>query len=884
MIKKIGLGLFLVVVALVGLGCSNVLEVEKTGEKSRLIVSLGQMGRLVSPETLNNNGITSFVLSGTKADATDFETIKEWTSKEGSSAYDLMTSDEEILVDSGSWTFQLEAKKGESLVASASKPVDVQAGTTTILDFGTMSHITTGNGTVSISLSWPQEEKVTRVVAGLYHRDDNSTLEGTEKTFQEETIRSSISYTATDIPAGSYRFKAQVYQGDTVIATYTELVQVAGNLASSASRELQNLNTLYTVTFDANNGTGTMNPQTFTAGVEQELAANTTFTREDYIFIGWSENSEATSATYIDKAKFTANKDTTLYAVWSDKILTFTSGNETHLKVTYYGSIEVPTGMEYSTDGKTWTAFTKEQPNISFGNGTKLYLRGKSPTGTATSTTEYVDFTFKDGTKVSASGDIRTLVDWNDPINADTSNARFSKLFWSCDELVTAPELPAETLAERCYWNMFYGCTGLTTAPELPATELAVECYWNMFSSCTSLKTAPTELPATKLADSCYFRMFYGCTSLKTAPELPAPDLAESCYSYMFYGCESLTKAPALPATNLATDCYSSMFRGCTSLKTAPELKAETLAESCYSYMFYGCTGLETAPELPAMTLYNHCYEYMFYGCKGLKTAPELKAETLAGNCYSSMFSGCTGLTTAPALPATNLAVECYSSMFYGCTGLTTAPELKAETLAGGCYISMFSGCTSLETAPALLAKKLATSCYSFMFSGCTSLKTAPALPVTKLAESCYYSMFEGCESLTTAPALPATNLAVECYSSMFYGCTGLTTAPELPATNLAKSCYSSMFRGCTGLTTAPELPAKQLANFCYKNMFNGCENLASVTMLATDVSAVDALDGWLWGTAENGTLTVASGMEDNIKIKNSLPSGKNWTVVEQSN
>jgi hypothetical protein len=34
---------------------------------------------------------------------------------------------------------------------------------------------------------------------------------------------------------------------------------------------------------------------------------------------------------------------------------------------------------------------------------------------------------------------------------------------------------------------MFAGCTGLTTAPELPATTLADKCYNGMFYSCTNL-------------------------------------------------------------------------------------------------------------------------------------------------------------------------------------------------------------------------------------------------------------------------------------------------------------------------------------------------------------------------------------------------------------
>jgi len=46
-------------------------------------------------------------------------------------------------------------------------------------------------------------------------------------------------------------------------------------------------------------------------------------------------------------------------------------------------------------------------------------------------------------------------------------------------------ELPATTLATRCYANMFKDCTSLTAAPELPATTLANYCYNNMFYNCT---------------------------------------------------------------------------------------------------------------------------------------------------------------------------------------------------------------------------------------------------------------------------------------------------------------------------------------------------------------------------------------------------------------
>ena len=268
----------------------------------------------------------------------------------------------------------------------------------------------------------------------------------------------------------------------------------------------------------------------------------------------------------------------------------------------------------------------------------------------------------------------------------------------------------------------------------------------------------------------------------------------------------------------------------------------------------------------------------LFKDCSQLTQAPELPAKTLADGCYSEMFKRCTSLTQAPELPAESLTDYCYSDMFFGCTSLTQAPELPAKTLADGCYAYMFSGCTGLTQAPELLAESLTDSCYSNMFSGCTSLTQAPKLSATNLADMCYINMFFGCTGLTQAPELLAETLADNCYEGMFSGCTSLTQAPKLEATNLAPQCCRDMFR-CTGLTEAPRLKATTLVDECYHYMFSGCENLSSVTMLAkTNVSVSYALNKWLDGTKEGGTLYVASGMETDPTITGSLPIG--WTVA----
>ena len=262
---------------------------------------------------------------------------------------------------------------------------------------------------------------------------------------------------------------------------------------------------------------------------------------------------------------------------------------------------------------------------------------------------------------------------------SEEENYQLKGLFSGMVNLVDASDLILPTdLFNTCFYEMFKGCTSLISAPELPATTLAKGCYTGMFNGCTSLTTAP-ELPATTLESTCYLAMFNDCTSLTVAPELPAMTMAEQCYSEMFSN-SGLTSAPYLPATTLATKCYNFMFSGCYSLTYSPTLPATTMAEQCYRGMFASCTHLVTAPKILGTTLQFGCYWSMFQGCTLLTEPPALPVTTLANNCYIAMFQNCKALTTAPELPAITLAENCYNNLFNGCTDLNYIKAMFTTT------------------------------------------------------------------------------------------------------------------------------------------------------------------------------------------------------------
>ena len=385
--------------------------------------------------------------------------------------------------------------------------------------------------------------------------------------------------------------------------------------------------------------------------------------------------------------------------------------------------------LEYSYDKVTWQPWTytdnstsRSFSTITLTNGRTLYIRGNNSNGFATSTSSYSNFTTT--ARVDCGGNIMSLLDKTLALNSlNGLSYCFCNLFRAA-KIVTAPRLPATTLASYCYSYMFYSCSYLLIAPELPSITLTDNCYSYMFYACRDLMIAP-ELPATTLASYCYTNMFNGCYVLVNAPRLPATTLANRCYFGMFQNCQSLETTPDIKITSFNSAIYvmSSMFAGCISLKNVSLELPNTLADYCCRYMFNGCTSLKKAPALPSTNLANYCYAYMFARCTSLEEMPELPATgALNNHCYEYMFSGCTSIkkATLPNL-ITQVGTGSLQYMFQGCTSLEEGPRLlTALTLASSCYAGMFQNCSSLRKAPIIIATDLPSGAFSNMFNGCT--------------------------------------------------------------------------------------------------------------------------------------------------------------------
>lgn len=122
-----------------------------------------------------------------------------------------------------------------------------------------------------------------------------------------------------------YTFKGWGTSSSSTSASY----QPGGTYTANTSRTLyaiweSNAPKTYTVSYNANGGTGAPSSQTKTHNVALTLRTNTP-TRSGYTFKGWATSSAATSASYSAGGSFTINANTTLYAVWQeDAPITYT--------------------------------------------------------------------------------------------------------------------------------------------------------------------------------------------------------------------------------------------------------------------------------------------------------------------------------------------------------------------------------------------------------------------------------------------------------------------------------------------------------------------------------------------------------------------------------
>ena len=242
------------------------------------------------------------------------------------------------------------------------------------------------------------------------------------------------------------------------------------------------------------------------------------------------------------------------------------------------GTPTTGTTLEWSSDKSTWTIVTYDANNefsTAIPNqNQRIYLR--SSDGLSQSTSNY--YQVYTSNNVNTGGDLKTLIDYNDPT--------------------------IDTIPSYNFYKLFYPTTSSKTPKVVDASDIRMdgiiyvdsEAFHNTFSGCTTLITPIRELPATYGAYQCYTSMFRDCTALTSAPVIKLDSVwtgknINGMMTYMFSGCIALTSVDLSNIQFMGQQSALSMFEGCTSLHGPVVINNQGTANS-FANMFKNCSSL----------------------------------------------------------------------------------------------------------------------------------------------------------------------------------------------------------------------------------------------------------------------------------------------------
>lgn len=188
-------------------------------------------------------------------------------------------------------------------------------------------------------------------------------------------VNGASSYTSTttnktlSVNSGTTYYYYGVPQTGYTMNSCTSSSPCSGTMTSSVTKTLTASRKTYTISYNANGGTGAPSSQTKTYGITLTLS-NTKPVKIGYPFLGWTANSNGSGTVYQPGGSFTTNANTTLYAKYSTTLTNYT----VYLDVIDTGESyqnTVKHGDEYSKDISTMasgvdvTCTNGQIPNIS---------------------------------------------------------------------------------------------------------------------------------------------------------------------------------------------------------------------------------------------------------------------------------------------------------------------------------------------------------------------------------------------------------------------------------------------------------------------------------------------------------------------------------------
>ncbi|MDD3382779.1 MAG: leucine-rich repeat protein [Bacilli bacterium] len=443
-----------------------------------------------------------------------------------------------------------------------------------------------------------------------------------------------------------------------------------------------------TITFDANGGEGTMSSVSGETNETINLPKNT-FTKEGYMFIGWSENAEG-DLRYLDESSYEVGilVNYTLYAIWekaSTEGISFTLKNDDTYEVSGWGGViadEIIIQNQYK--GKAVTSIGEFALSDYMGySRVKNIIIPNSITSIGEKAfygrVQLESITLPEGIISIGKSAFSGCSSLTNIVIPNSVTSIGESAFSGCTSLtsIVLPFIGANRTASNssALFGYIFGTSSF-------ANGNSTKQYYT--SSSYSIYYIPTSLRTVVITDTknLEYGAFYGCTNLTS---ITIPEGITVLNERVLMGCHSLA---SIEIPQSVTNIGDYAFGGCKSLT---EIIVPQNIEYIGSSAFFGCSSLieMTLPFVGQSlsnptSLFGVIFGQSYYE-GGVSTTQYYDKYSFSSNTYYIPVT----LKTVIITGSTNILY----GAFYNCSNLTSViiPE-SVTTMAA----DVFKGCTKL--------------------------------------------------------------------------------------------------------------------------------------------------------------------------------------------
>ena len=239
--------------------------------------------------------------------AAEYKLTGTFNSKETVWTYDTLSKLQSatLYLSYGDWTFTLEAYANDKLIASDTITRTISDTTNTLTFEYKVSKLnySEGTGSISISVKFPTDKKVSSVIAALYDAENLTTpisnTSATYTSFSTDTVSGNhiVTYTRNAVSSGSYYLIFKFYQTgvEEHIGMWRDLVCVANGCTSSAESTVTEFNELYSINYNLNGisfKSSYVAPATFNKSQKIILPTADNMDQTNLSFTGWYETTD----------------------------------------------------------------------------------------------------------------------------------------------------------------------------------------------------------------------------------------------------------------------------------------------------------------------------------------------------------------------------------------------------------------------------------------------------------------------------------------------------------------------------------------------------------------------------------------------------------------